>query len=164
MNKAGAVLAGISIFGLAAVAHAGAPIPLSDRQMDTVTAGSAKATAAVQTTALGRNAAIQTSIANIAMEKPHRSLAQSRTTVLATGVGNASVATEIVDQSAANGHGPGQVASSTTGGSASGDKAMVQSVGVTRAVSSADRLGYTSVGIADSFAHVTSFSVSGKSR
>ena len=164
MNKSGAALAGISIFGLAAVAHAGAPIQLSDRQLDAVTAGSAKAIAAVQTTALGRNSAIQTSIANIATEDPRRSLAQSRTAVLATGAGNASVATEIVNQSSTNGRAAGQIAIAATGGSASGDKATVQSVGVTRAVSSSDRLGYTSVGIADSLAHVVSFSVSGKSR
>jgi hypothetical protein len=164
MHKAGAALAGISIFGLAAVAHAGAPIQLSDRQMDAVTAGSAKTLAAFQTTALGRNTAIQTSVANIATENPRRSLAQSRTAVLATGAGNASVATEIVDQSSTKGRGPGQVAIAATAGSASGDKATVQSVGVTRAVSSADRLGYTSVGIAASSAHVTTFSTSGKTR
>jgi hypothetical protein len=54
MNKAGAALAGISIFGLAAVAHAGAPIQLSDRQMDAVTAGSAKTLAAFQPATYGQ--------------------------------------------------------------------------------------------------------------
>ena len=70
MNKAYARLAGLSMFGLAAVAHAGAPMQLSDQQMDAVTAGSAKTITAFQTSAVGRNTATQTSVGNIATESP----------------------------------------------------------------------------------------------
>ncbi len=72
MNKAYARLAGLSMFGLAAVAHAGAPMQLSDQQMDAVTAGSAKTITAFQTSAVGRNTATQTSVGNIATESPGR--------------------------------------------------------------------------------------------
>jgi len=163
MNKVYAGLAGISIFGLAATAHSGAPMQLSDKQMDAVTAGSAKAIAALQTSAAGRNTAIQTSVGNIAAETPYGSLAQTRTAVLATGAGNASVATDGVNRSAADGHGSTQVATTSTAGSASGDTAIVHSVGVTTAISALGRSGYNSIGIAESLAYVTAFSTSGKS-
>ncbi len=163
MNKAYARLAGLSMFGLAAVAHAGAPMQLSDQQMDAVTAGSAKTITAFQTSAVGRNTATQTSVGNIATESPGGSLARTQTAVLATGVGNASVATDVVNRSAANGHGPAQVATTSTAGSASGDIATVRSVDVTTAISASGRSGYSSVGIADSLAYVTTFSASGKS-
>jgi hypothetical protein len=163
MNKTYAALAGISILGLAAAAHAGAPIPLSDWQMDAVTAGSATAIAALQTSAVGRNTAIRTIVGNIAAGRLNGSLAQSRTAVLATGAGDASVATGTFNQSAADGHGSGQVATASTAGSASGDTATVDSVGVTTAVSASGRSGRSSIGIAESLAHVTSFSASGRS-
>jgi hypothetical protein len=150
MNKAYAGLAGISMFGLVAAAHAGAPMQLSDRQMDAVTAG--------------RNTAIQTSVGNITAESPSRSLSQTRTGVLATGDGNASVATEVVNQSAANGHSPTQIANASTAGSASGETATVQSVDVTTAISASGPSRNSSIGIADSLAHVTAFSTSGKWR
>jgi hypothetical protein len=164
MNKAYAGLAGISMFGLVAAAHAGAPVQLSDRQMDAVTAGSAKAVTAFQTSTAGRNTAIQTSVGNITAESPSRSLSQTRTGVLATGDGNASVATEVVNQSAANGHSPTQIANASTAGSASGETATVQSVDVTTAISASGPSRNSSIGIADSLAHVTAFSTSGKWR
>ena len=164
MNKAYAGLAGISMFGLAAAAHAGAPMQLSDRQMDAVTAGSAKAVTAFQTSTVGRYTGIQTSVGNIAAESPSRSLSQTRTGVLATGGGNASVATDVVNQSAANGHSPAQIASATTAGSASGDTATVHSVDVTTAISASGPSRNSSIGIADSLAYITAFSTSGKSR
>ena len=163
MNKAYAISAGILMFGLAAAAQAGAPMQLSDRQMDTVTAGSAKGITTFQTSAVGRNTAIQTSVGNIAAERPYGSLAQTRTTVLATGGGNASVATDVVNQSAATGHGPAQVATASTAGSASGDTATVHSVDVTTAVSASGRSGYPSIGTTESLAYVTTSSASGKS-
>jgi hypothetical protein len=163
MNKAYALLAGISAFGLVAAAQAGAPMQLSDRQMDAVTAGGARANTAFQMSAVGQNTAIQTSVGNIAAERPYGSLAQTRTAVLATGSGNASVVTDVVNQSATNGHGPAQVATASTAGSASGDTATVHSVDVTTAVSTSGRPGYISMGATESLAHVTTFSASGKS-
>lgn len=165
MNKAYARLAaGISMFSLATTAYAGAPIQLSDRQMDTVTAGSAEAITALQTSAVGRNTALQTSVGNIALESPSGSLAQTRTAVLATGANHTSVATDVVNQSAANGHGSASVATALTAGSASGDTATVHSVDVTTAISASAGPGHSSIGIADSLAYVTTFSASGKSR
>jgi hypothetical protein len=162
MNKAYAALAGISMLGLAAATHAGAPMQLSDWQMDTVTAGNATAITAFQTSAAGRNTAIRTSSANIAAERPNGSLAQSRTGMLATGAGNASVATDVVNRSAADGHGPAQVATALTAGSASGDTAAVRSVDVTTAISASGRSGRSSIGIAESLTNVTTFSASGR--
>ena len=162
MNKAYALLASISVLGLAAAAHAGAPMQLSDRQMDTVTAGGANAITAFQTSAVGRNTAIHTSVGNITAEMPYGSLAQTRTAVLATGSGNASIETSVVNRSAANGYGPAQVATASTAGSASGDTATVRSVDVTTAVSASGRSGYTSTGATESLAHVTTVSASGK--
>jgi hypothetical protein len=163
MNKACAALAGMSMFGLASAANAGAPLQLSDWQMDAVTAGSAKAITIFQTSAAGRNTAIQTSVGNIAAERPFGSFAQSRTAVLATGAGNASLATDVINQSAAGGHGPAQVATASTAGSASGDIATVHNVGVTTAISTSAGPGHSAIGIADSLADVTTFSASGRS-
>jgi hypothetical protein len=163
MNKAFVALASISIFGLTAAAHAGAPARLSDRQMDAVTAGSATATAAFQTSAAGRNTAIRTSVANVAAVRNYGSVAQSRTAVFATGTGNASVATDLVNRATADGYGPAQVATASTAGSASGNTATVYSVGVTTAVSASGPSGYSSMGVAESLANTISFSVSGRS-
>jgi hypothetical protein len=156
-------LAGISMFGLASAAHAGTPVQLSDWQMAAVTAGSAKTVTAFQTSAAGRNTAIQTSVANISAERSQGSLAQSRTAVLATGVGKAALATDVVSQSAANGYGPGQVATASTAGSAKGDVATVWSVGATTAISASAGSRQSSIGIANSLADVTTFSASGRS-
>jgi hypothetical protein len=163
MKNACAALAGISMFALAAAAYAGAPMQLSDWQMDAVTAGSAKAITAFETSAAGRNTAIKTSVGNIAAERPRGSLAQSRTAVLAIGAGKASLATDVINQSAANGYGPAQVATASTAGSASGDTATVRSVGVTTAISASGRSGQSSIGITESLAKVTTFSASGRS-
>jgi hypothetical protein len=152
------------MLALAATARAGAPMQLSDWQMDSVTAGSAKAIAAFQTSVAGRHTAVQTSVGNIAAETPHGSLAQSRTAVFATGAGEASVATDVVNASAANGHGPPQVATASTAGSANGDTATVQSVGVATATSASGRSGHSSIGTAESLARTTTFSASGRSR
>jgi hypothetical protein len=164
MNNAYAAIVGISIFGLTAAAHAGTPVQLSDWQMDGVTAGSAKAVAAFQTSAAGRNTAIQTYVGNITAERPHGSLAQSRTAVLAVGTGKASLTTDVVSQSAAHGYGPAQVATASTAGSASGDTATVRSVGVTTAISASAGSRNSSIGIAESLANITTFSASGRSR
>jgi hypothetical protein len=131
--------------------------------MDAVTAGSAKAVTAFQTSAVGRNTAIQTSVANISAERSHGSLAQSRTALLATGAGKASLATDVVSQSAANGYGPAQVATASTAGSAKGDVATVRSVSVTTAISASAGSPHSSIGIANSLADVTTFSASGRS-
>ena len=163
MSKACAALAVMSMFGLASVAHAGAPLPLTDWQMDAVTAGSAKAITAFQTTVAGQQTATQTSVGNIAADRPNGSLAQSRTAVLVTGAGKASVATDVINQSAADGHGPAQVATASTGGSASGNTATVRSLGVTTAISTSAGPGHSSISIAESLADVTTFSVSGRS-
>jgi hypothetical protein len=161
MKKAYALLAGIAVFGLIAAAQAGGPMQLNDWQMDTVTAGGATAITALQTSAVGRNTAIQTSVGNIAAQGAYGSLAQTRTAVLATGGGNASVAADVVNQSTTNGRGSPQVATATTAGSASGDIATVHSVDVTSAVT-AGRSAYTSIGATESLAYVTTFSASGK--
>jgi hypothetical protein len=164
MNRACAVFASMLMFGLARTAHAGTPISLSDWQMDAVTAGAASAISAFQNSTAGRNTTIQTSVGNIAADRPRASLAQSRTAVLATGTGKASLATALVNQSAAQSHGPAQVATASTTGSALGDAATVHSVAVTTAISASAGPGHRSIGIADSLANVTTFSVSGRSR
>jgi hypothetical protein len=163
MNKMCLKLTGISLFGLASAAHAGAPVQLTDWQMDVVTAGSATAIAVLQTSSAGRNTTLRTSVANIATDLPHVSLAQSRTAVLATGAGNASLAADVINQSTAGGHGPSQVATASTAGSASGDRATVSSLGITTAISTSAGPGHSSIGIADSLANITTFSVSGRS-
>ena len=162
MNKAYAGLAGISMFGLAAAAHAGAPMQLSDRQMDAVTAGSAQAVTTFQTSTAGQNTAIQTSVGTSTAEAPSRSFSQTRTGVLGTGSGNASVATDVVNQSVANGHSPPQIANASTAGSASGETAAVQSANVTTAISASLPTPNGSIGISASLAHITTFSTSGK--
>ena len=163
MNKAYAALAGMSMLGLASVAYAGAPLQLTDWQMDAVTAGSATAMTVFQTTAVGRQTATQTSVGNVAADRLNGSLAQSRTAILATGAGKASVATDVINQSAADGHGPAQVATASTGGSASGNTATVRSLGVTTAISISAGPGHSSIGVADSLAYVTAFSASDRS-
>jgi hypothetical protein len=164
MRKAYLKLAGISMFGLASIAHAGAPVQLTDWQMDVVTAGNAKAITAFQTTAAGQHTAIQTMVGNVAADRPTGSLAQSRTAVLATSTGRASVTTDVINQSSADGHGPTQVATASTAGSASGDSATVRSANITTAISASIGPGRNSIGIADSLANVIAFSVSGRSR
>jgi hypothetical protein len=155
--------AGISIVALAAAAHAGAPIKLNDRQMEAVTAGSAQAIAAFHSSAAGQYAAIQTSVANVAAEFPYGSLAQSRTAQSGTAASNAALATDIFNQSSADSHGPPQLATASTTGLAIGDKVTVDSVGVTTAISASGRSGRSSIGIAESLAHVAVFSASGRS-
>jgi hypothetical protein len=155
--------AGISILTLAAAAHAGAPIKLNDRQMEAVTAGSAQAIAAFHTSVAGQYAAIRTSVANIAAEFPYGSLAQTRTALSGTAAGNAALATDIFNQSSADSHGPPQLATASTTGSANGDKVTIESVGVTTAISASGRSGRSSIGVAESLAQVTASSVSGRS-
>jgi hypothetical protein len=163
MNNAYAAILGISIFGLTQGAYAGAPLQLTDWQMDAVTAGNAKAITVFQTSAAGRNTASQTSVGNIAVERPFGSFAQSRTAVLSTGAGNASLATDVINQSAAGGHGPAEVATASTVGSANGNTATVRSVDATTAISTSAGPGRSAIGIADSLADVTTFSASGRS-
>jgi len=163
MRKMYLKLTGISMFGLASAAHAGAPMQLTDWQMDVVTAGNAKAITAFQTTVAGQHTATQTMVGNVAADHLTASLAQSRTAVLATSTGRASVATDTINQSSANGHGSSQVATASTAGSASGDIATVRSLGITTAISASAGPGRSSIGITDSLATVTSFSVSGRS-
>ena len=151
------------MFGLASVAHAGAPLQLTDWQMDAVTAGSAIAGTALQTTVAGRQTATQSSVSNIAADRLKGSLAQSRTAVLATGAGKASVATDVINQSSADGHGPAQVATASAAGSASGNTATVHSLGVTTAISVSAGPGHSSIGVADSLAYVTAFSATERS-
>ena len=163
MRKTYLKLTGISMFGLVSAAHAGAPVQLTDWQMDVVTAGSATAITALQTSAAGRRTTIQTMVGNVAADRPTGSLAQSRTAVLATSTGKASVTTDVINQSSADGHGPAQVATASTAGSASGDSAIVRSANITTAITASIGSGRSSIGIADSLANVTSFSVSGRS-
>ena len=164
MNKGYVTLAGVSMLGLAATAHAGTPVQLTDWQMDVVTAGSATALTALQTTVSGQHTASQTNVSNIAVDRRLGSLAQSRTAALVSGTGKASVATNVVSQSAADGHGPAQFATASTAGSASGATATVRSVGMTTAISASAGPGHSTVGIASSLANVTAFSASGRSR
>jgi hypothetical protein len=163
MRKTYLKLTGISMFGLASAAHAGAPVQLTDWQMDVVTAGNAKAITAFQTTVAGQHTATQTMVGNVAVNRLTGSLAQSRTAVLATSAGKASVATDVINQSSADSHGSTQVATASTAGSASGDRATVFSVGITTAISASAGPGRSSIGIAGSLANVTAFSVSGRS-
>ena len=164
MNKGYVTLAGVSMLGLAATAHAATPVQLTDWQMDVVTAGSATALTALQTTVSGQHTASQTNVSNIAVDRRLGSLAQSRTAALVSGTGKASVATNVVSQSAADGHGPAQFATASTAGSASGATATVRSVGITTAISASAGPGHSTVGIASSLANVTAFSASGRSR
>ena len=163
MTKAYAALAGISILGLAVAAHAGAPMQLSDWQMQAITAGSANANTALQTSADGRNAAAQASVGASTAVSPLRSFAQSSTGVLTTGTGDASISTNTLNQSTANGHGPAQMATAATAGSASGDVATVQNVGITRAISASPGSSQSSMGVTESLAHTITFSASGVS-
>jgi hypothetical protein len=163
MRKTYLKLTGISMFGLVSAAHAGAPVQLTDWQMDVVTAGNAKAITAFQTTVAGQHTAIQTMVGNVAADRLTGSLAQSRTAVLATSAGRASVATDIINQSLADAHGPTQIATASTAGSASGDRATVRSLSTTTAISASAGPGRSSIGIAESLANVTAFSVSGRS-
>jgi hypothetical protein len=55
MTKAYAALVGISMLGLAVAAHAGAPMQLSDWQVQAVTAGSANANATFQPLCTGKS-------------------------------------------------------------------------------------------------------------
>lgn len=161
MAKAYAILAGISIIGLAA-AHAGAPMQLSDWQMQAVTAGSANANGVFQTSVDGRKAAVvQTSVGTNTAVNSHRSFAQSSTGVLATGTGDASIATDTLNQSTADGHGPAQVATAATAGSASGGTPTVRSVGITTAISASAGPSRSSIGVAESLANIITFSASG---
>ena len=162
MNKMYLRLTGISMLGLASAAQAGAPLQLTDWQMDVVTAGNATAITAFQTTAAGRQTAVQSIVANIAADRLSGSLAQSRTAVLATGAGRALVATDVINQSSADGHGLAQTATAWAAGSASGDQATVRSVGITTAISTSAGPGHGTIGIAESLANVTAFSVSGR--
>jgi len=163
MKKAFAMLAAVSILSSVAAAHAGGPMQLSDRQMDAVTAGSAEAIVAFQTSAAGQHAAIRTSVANIGAEFPYGSVAQSRTVLFGKATGNTAIATNTFGQSSADGHGPPQVATASTAGSANGGEAMVSSVGVTTAISASGRSGRSSIGLAESLAQVTAFSASARS-
>lgn len=163
MKRAFAMLAAISILSPVAAARAGGPMQLTDRQMDTVTAGSAGAIVAFQTSAAGQHAAIQTSVANMAAEFPHGSVAQNRTAVFDSATGNAAIATNTFSQSSADGHGPAQLATASTAGAANGGEATVASVGVTTAISASSRSGGSSIGLAESLAQVTAFSASGRS-
>jgi hypothetical protein len=164
MRKTYLKLTGISMFGLASAAYAGAPVQLTDWQMDAVTAGSATAIAAFHTNVAGQHTAIQTMVGNFAADRHTGSLAQSRTAVLATSTGKASVAADVINQSSADGHGPAQIAIASTAGSASGDSATVRSANITTAISASIGPGRSSIGIAESSANVTAFSVSGRSR
>jgi hypothetical protein len=158
------MLAGISMLALAAAAHAGTPMQLSDRQMDAVTAGSAQAITAFQTSATGQHAAIRTSVANVAAELRYGSVAQNRTALFGTATGNAAISSNTFSQSSADGHGPPRLATASIAGSANGDKAMVASVGMTTAISASGRPGHSSIGVAESLAQVTAISASGWSR
>jgi len=163
MKKALAMVGAVSILALVAAAHAGGPMQLSDRQMDAVTAGSAQGIVAFQTLAAGQQAAIRTSVANIAAEFPYGSVAQNRTALFDSATGKAAIATNTFSQSSADGRGPAQVATASTAGSANGSEATVASVGVTTAISASGRTGRSSIGLAESLAQVTAFSVSGRS-
>jgi hypothetical protein len=164
MKKTFTMLTAVPILSWVAAAHAGGPMQLSDRQMDAVIAGSAQAIAAFQTSASGQHAAIRTSVANIAAEFPYGSVAQNRTALFSTATGNAAIATNTFSQSSADGHGPPQVATASTAGSANGGKATVAGVAVTTAISASDRSARSSIGLAESLAQVTAFSVSGRSQ
>jgi len=152
MNKAVAGWTGIAML-LTAGAQAGTPIQLTDRQMDIVTAGSAKAVSALQTSASGRSTAMQTRVGNIAAALPARDFAQSRTAVLGSGTGNASLGADIFSRSTVDGLGP----SAASAAAATGDLATVYDVAGTTAIGTPAGLGGR-IGIANSLAVTTSFS------
>jgi hypothetical protein len=151
MNKAVAGWTGIAMLLTAAV-EAGTPIELTDRQMAIVTAGSAKAVSALQTSASGRGTATQTWVGNIAAARPAGDFAQSRAAVLASGTGNASLSADIFSSSTVDGLG----ASAASAAAATGDLATVHDATVTTAISTP--AGSGRIGIANSLAVTTSFS------
>jgi hypothetical protein len=151
MNKAVAGWTGIAML-LTTGVEAGTPIQLTDRQMDIVTAGSAKAVSVLETSASGRSTATQTWVGNIAAARPARDFAQSRTAVLASGTGNASLGADIFSRSTVDGLG----ASAASAAAATGDLATVHDTAVTTAIGTPAGLGR--IGIANSLAVTTSFS------
>jgi hypothetical protein len=153
MDRCAAVIV-FAILGLAGTAHAGEALILSERQMDIVTAGSAIAAAAFEVSAVGRNSTIQTTVRNIAADRPYFSFAQSRTGVLATG---SSVTADLINQSTANGY--TAIVEST--GMASGNAASVRALNTTTAINVTGPSRRISIGVTKSLAVSISFSASG---
>jgi hypothetical protein len=122
MRSASAALAALAICGLA---HA-EPIRLSDRQLDSITAGAA-AGGGLRSAASGKDTALNSLVGNLALENPRVSFAQSRTAILSTGK---SVSTGSVNWSSAQ----ASTATAATTTAASGDSATARSLGVTTAL------------------------------
>jgi hypothetical protein len=148
--KQGSTLDGGGLFGFATAALAGKPLVLNDQQMDVITAGSATAATALQSSARGRNATLSTMVGNIAVDLGSASLAQSRGSVLGTG---ASVSADIYSLASAN---PFEASAASTG-TANGRTATISAFAMSTAVSAA-RIGAT-----QALSSTTSFS-SGRSR
>jgi hypothetical protein len=128
MKQLSVTLVGMALLALAATAQAGKPIVLNDQQLDVVSAGSATAATAVQSSARGRNATLSTFVGNVAADLGSAAIAQSRGSVFARG---ASVSADVY--SVANAH--PFAALSGANGAASGQSATLHSLAMTSAVS-----------------------------
>jgi hypothetical protein len=89
--------AGVVLCALASAAQAGGPMPLTDRQMDTVSAGDATASVLMAGTVDGPRAQLQSAIYNVATASAHSSLAQTRAAVMGNRHGRGSRHTEPID-------------------------------------------------------------------
>lgn len=145
--------AGVVVCALASAAQAGGPMPLTDRQMDTVSAGDATASVLMAGTVNGPRAQLQSAIYNVATASPHSSLAQTRAAVLGTGTAGAA---DIQSQSTTE----GARAIATEGGTASGQRALIAGLVVTTATTTTDPIGLR-VGIAGGTTYTLSLSLSG---
>src|SRR5689334_15554651 len=85
---------------MASSAEAGGLMALTDRQMDTVSAGAAAASVLMAGAVDGPHAQLQSAIYNVATAFPHSSLAETRAAELGTGT---AVATDILSQSTTEG-------------------------------------------------------------
>ncbi len=145
MKQVSVTLVATALLALATVARAGKPIVLNDQQLDIVSAGSATAATAVQSSARGRNATLSTFIGNTTADLGSAAIAQSRGTVFARG---ASVSADIYSISNADPF----ASFSGSSGAASGQSATLHSLAMTSAVSAGP------FGASQSLTSTTSFS------
>ena len=143
----------VVLCAMASTAQAGGPMPLTDRQMDTVTAGDATASVWMAGTIEGPHGQLQSAIYNVATASPHSSLAQTRGAVLGTGTAGAA---DIQSQSTTE----GARGIATAGGTASGQRALIAGLAVTTATTTTDPIGLR-VDIAGGTTYTLSFSLTG---
>jgi hypothetical protein len=143
----------VALWAIARAAQAGEPVPLTDRQMDTISAGDATASVLMAGTVDGPRAQLQSAIYNVATASPHSSLAQTRAAALGTGT---AAAADIQSQSTTE----GARGIATAGGTASGQRALIAGLAVTTATTTTDPIGLR-VGTAGGTTYTLSLSLTG---